>query len=67
MKKHRITLQGTEKAILDAAAQIFASFVTAGQYHEAQEKELAEKSVKLAVLMAERVEEVVIADEELPS
>ena len=65
MKKHRIRLENSERAILDASAQIFSAFVVAGQYHEAQEKELADRSVKLAIALAERVEELVIADEEL--
>jgi hypothetical protein len=67
MKKHRIKLEPSERSVLDASAQIFSAFITAGQYHEAQEKELTEKSVKLAIALAERVEELVIADEELPS
>lgn len=65
MKKHHIRLQDSERALLDASAQIFSAFLIAGQYHEAQEKELAERSVKLAIALAEEVEERVIADDEL--
>lgn len=66
MKKHHLRLNASEQAILAASAQIFSAFVSAGQYHEAQEKELTDRSVKLAIAMAERVDLVVVADEELP-
>ncbi|MBA4147166.1 MAG: hypothetical protein H0X66_03560 [Verrucomicrobia bacterium] len=66
MKKHHIKLASSERALLDASAQIFSAFIEAGQYHEAQEKELAERSIQLAILLAQRIDQLVVADEELP-
>lgn len=66
MKKHHLKLQPTERAVLNASAQILSAFIASGQCKSGTEKEWTEKSVSLAIAMAERVDELVIADEEIP-
>ncbi len=66
MKKHHLKLHPSEQAVLTASAQILSAFIAAGQYQPAQEKELVERSLKLALTLAERVEEAVVAEEEIP-
>ncbi|MEO5804563.1 MAG: hypothetical protein ABIR24_13635 [Verrucomicrobiota bacterium] len=65
MKKHYLKLAPTEQALLAASATIFSAFLAAGQSQPGQEKDLAEKSVDLAITIAERIDQIVSADDEL--
>ena len=67
--RHRVAaayvqLQPSETAVLHAASRIFASFVANGQVTEANEKELSDRSVKLATRMALVIEKYVQSDDE---
>lgn len=65
MKIHHLKLAPSEQAVLNAAATIFSAFIASGQYQAGQEKEVSEKSINLAIMLAERIEETVKADDEL--
>ncbi|MDB6025741.1 MAG: hypothetical protein JWM68_1964 [Verrucomicrobiales bacterium] len=67
MKKHHLKLQASEQAVLNAAAQILSAFIISGQFKNGQEKEFTDKSVKLAIALAEHVDQDIVADEEIPS
>jgi hypothetical protein len=58
-------LQPSEAAILNAAAQIYASHVIAGRVTPENELELIENAVTLAIRLAQRVDARVDSAEEL--
>lgn len=51
-----VNLQASEAAVLSAAAQIFAGYIAAGRVSEQTEAALVEKSIELAIRMAQRVD-----------
>lgn len=51
-----VNLQSSEAAVLAAAAQIFSGYVSAGRVDEKTESALMEKSIELAIKMAQRVD-----------
>jgi len=65
MKKHYIKLAPSEQSLLNASATIFSAFIASGKYQESDEKILADKSVNLAIMLAEQIDQTVSADDEL--
>jgi len=55
-----IHLQPSEVAVLDAASRIFAAYVASNKVTKANERELYEHAVELAIQMAQRVENRVL-------
>jgi len=51
-----VNLQSSEAAVLAAAAQIFAGYISAGSVNEKTEAALMERSIELAIRMAQRVD-----------
>jgi hypothetical protein len=66
MEKQYLKLEPSERSLLIASASILSAHVAANQHALGSEEELVEKSVRLALLLAEQIETTVIADEELP-
>ncbi len=65
-KKNYLSLSVSEQALLSAAAQILSGFVASTRYGSSPMDELEEKSFRLALALAARVEKEVAADGELP-
>lgn len=59
-----VNLQPSEAAVLAAAAQIFSGYIAAREVNEKTEAALLERSVELAIRMAQRVDIRVQAAEE---
>ncbi|MBI3881205.1 MAG: hypothetical protein HY301_14220 [Verrucomicrobia bacterium] len=66
MQKYYVHLSPSEQAVLSASAQILSGFIAAGQYSEARDQELRDKSFQLAIALAEHVEKVVAGEDEMP-
>lgn len=65
MKKHHIKLAPSEQSLVNASATILAAFIASGKYQESDEKRLVEKSINLAIMLAEQIDQTVSADDEL--
>lgn len=59
-----LSLQQSQAVVAQMAATIFAGFVQHGQLREDNEKDLVERSVALAVKLANRVDAVVTPEDE---
>ena len=64
-KQYYANLQPSEMAIFRAAADIFSGYVAAGQVSDANESEMMEKSIKIAMKMADVVDRSVRSDDEI--
>ena len=64
-KTHYFSLQPSETAIFQAAANIFASYIAAGQVTGENQAEMMKKAIAASISMANYIEEVVISDNEL--
>ncbi len=65
MSRHYINLQPSEAVLVQAAAQIFAAYVSSGQCTPDKEDELLKKAIKQAIRMAQFIDDVVQADKEV--
>ena len=66
-KTHHFNLQPSETVIFQAAANIFASYIAAGQVTDENQAEMMEKAIAASISMAHHVDEVVISDKEMSS
>ena len=64
-KKQYFSLQPSETAIFQAAANIYAGYVQSGQVTAENSGEMMKKSIEASVLLARHVEKVVQSDEEV--
>jgi len=64
-KTHYFSLRPSETAIFQAAANIFASYIAAGQVTDENQAEMMKKAIAASISMAHYVEEVVISDNEM--
>jgi len=67
MDKSYLTLQPSELAITQSAAQIYAAYIAAGKVADGEEEAWMERSVSEAVRIAEAVDRSVIAENEVDS
>ena len=63
-----LKLYESERAVLRAACDIYGSYVGAGMVElgSEQEKELIERAIKTAIVMARRVDKLIQSDSEMP-
>jgi hypothetical protein len=64
-KKHFFSLQPSEAAIFQAAANVYASYVAAGRVTDDNEADMMRKAIGVSVSMARHVEEIVQSDNEI--
>ncbi len=64
-KTHYFSLQPSETAIFQAAANIFASYIAAGQVTGENQAEMMKKAISASISMAQYVEDVIISDKEM--
>ena len=62
--KPYVTLKPSEQAILNAAATIYAGYVTAGKVPDGAEKDWLTRSLKEAIALAQLTDDSVMADGE---
>ena len=66
-KTHYFSLKPSETAIFQAAANIFASYIAAGQVTGENQAEMMKKAIAASISMAQYVEDVIISDKEMSS
>lgn len=64
-KKHFFSLQPSEAAIFQAAANVYASYVAARQVTDDNEADMMRKAIGVSVSMARHVEKIVQSDTEI--
>ena len=67
MPKAYISLQESEMVVVQAAAQIYAAYITAGRVEEGQENQWMDKSIRAAIRIANVTDKAVISDGEVDS
>lgn len=65
MAKTYLTLQPSEVAILNAAAQIYSGYVIAQRVIEGDEQKWLERSLREAIRLARATDEVIVAEGEM--
>jgi hypothetical protein len=64
-KKHFFSLQPSEAAVFRAAADIYASYIVAGQVTADNEAEMMKKAIGASISMARHVDSIIQSDDEL--
>ncbi|MGD8986197.1 MAG: hypothetical protein PVH99_02685 [Desulfobacteraceae bacterium] len=64
-EKYHATLQPSETAIFQAAANIFASYVASGKVRDENENEMILKAIKTSITICSIVDKNVRSDEEI--
>jgi len=64
-KSHYFSLQPSEKAIFQSAANIYAAYVASNQVNNDNQAKLMKKSINAAIAMAKNVENIIQSDEEM--
>lgn len=65
MSRAYINLQPSEAVLVQAAAQIFAAYISSGQSVPDKENEYLKKSIQQAIRMAQLIDDVVQGDKEV--
>lgn len=64
-KPHYFSLQPSETAIFQAAANIYASYIVAGQVTGENQAEMMKKAIADSISIARHVEKVIQSDDEI--
>jgi len=64
-KTHYFSLQPSEMAIFQSAANIYASFIAAGKVTGENEVEMMKKAISASIAIAKHVEKVIQSDDEM--
>lgn len=65
MAKAQMSLQPSEAVVVQAAATIYAAYITTGQVTAGQEKEWIHKSIQEAILLAQTTDANIRSDDEV--
>lgn len=65
MTKKHFKLQHSESVVVQAAAQIYAAYISAGRVPEGEQAQWMERSIREAITIAEATDNAVISDEEI--
>lgn len=60
-----LSLQPSEKSILDAASRIYAAYISSNQVVQGQEKDYMRRAIHEAVALAHYIEDAVLSDTEI--
>ena len=66
MAKH-LKLQHSESVVLNAAAQIYSAYITAGKVGEGEEDQWMSRSIKEAIRLAVATDDAIVSDDEIES
>ena len=67
MGRTNVTLQPSEQAVGAAASRIYAAYIVSGQVGEGQEEGWLARSVREALWLSRKVDDTVMADDEIRS
>lgn len=67
MSKPKLTLQPSEAILAQAAAQIYAAYISSGRVTEGHEKDWMDRSLREAYRLIRLADEAVQSDDELPT
>lgn len=67
MTKSHISLQHSEGLVMQAAAQIYAAYITAGRVAEGDEESWMQKAIREAIRIAQATDDAIISDDEVDS
>ncbi|MEE2938592.1 MAG: hypothetical protein VYA84_21615 [Planctomycetota bacterium] len=67
MAKKYFKLQHSESVIVQAAAQIYAAYITSGRVPDGDEAKWMKRSIKEAVMIGQATDEAIISDSEIDS
>jgi hypothetical protein len=65
MAKPKLSLQPSEAVVTQAAAHLYATYVTSGRVPDGREQEWIERSIREAFLIARLTDEAIQSDTEL--
>lgn len=65
MSKKHISLQHSESVIVQAAAQIYAAYISSGRVSEGEEAQWMRRSIKEATMISQAVDDAIISDAEI--
>ena len=65
MAKFALRLQPSESVVINAAARIYAAYISSGQETLATADEFVDRAVRVAIRIAQRTEELVRSDNEV--
>lgn len=66
MAKH-LKLQHSESVVLNAAAQIYSAYITAGKVVEGEQDQWMSRSIKEAIRLAVATDDAIVSDDEIES
>ena len=64
-KKSYISLQPSESAVFQSAANIYAAYIIAGKVPDGEETAWMEKSIRQSIKMAKATDATLVSDDEL--
>ena len=62
-----LKLQHSESVVIQAAAQIYAAYITAGRVQDGEEARWMERSIREAIRIAKATDAAIVSDEEIDS
>jgi hypothetical protein len=65
VSKAKVSLQTSEGLVFQAAAQIYAAYISAGKVSEGHEHQWMDRAIRDAILLAQTTEKMVQSDSEL--
>jgi hypothetical protein len=65
MTKKHFRLQHSESVVVQAAAQIYAAYISVGRVADGEEATWMKRSIREAITIAEAADNAVISDEEI--
>ena len=63
-KQHYLSLQPSELAVVNAASNIYAAYITAGRVNTGEEKTWMERSIREAIQIAKTTDAAIQSDNE---
>ncbi|MGB6042872.1 MAG: hypothetical protein WBF93_06905 [Pirellulales bacterium] len=67
MAKHHLHLQPSERVIVQATAEIYAAYISAGRVLEGEHEQWIERSLTEAIHIAKLADARIISDDEMDS
>jgi len=67
MERTNLNLQPSEQAVVAAASRIYAGYIVSGQVGEGQEEGWMARAVREALWISRKVDDTVLADDEIRS
>ena len=66
MEKKYLSLQQSEGLVFQAAASIYAAYLSAGKVADSEERAWMKRAIREAILIAEATDDAIVSDDERP-